>query len=209
MLPKYLCTALFLLAALPALAQAQVPIKAPPPAQAPASTQPAENPNAPYVFGSGSAAPLAPMPPHLPKYMPSGADNLDYDWIEDGGARLYWNDVIIPQQLRMNGAYWIDPALVPQLLPDKSTPRRRYYPRKKRRVKSTAPVNASSTALKTPAIPLPVTKEKAPAAKPATTDKAKENVIPPLRAPQKSPAPASSHMAPPVEDITVVPPPLQ
>ncbi|MDE5879120.1 MAG: hypothetical protein K2G99_03725, partial [Desulfovibrio sp.] len=55
------------------------------------------------------------LPPQLPAYLPNGAVNLDEAWIQDGGARLYWNTLLIPRQLKMAGATWVDPALVPPL----------------------------------------------------------------------------------------------
>lgn len=184
--------------------------------QAPASTIPAENPNTPRIMGGGTpAGPVVALPPHVPQFMPSGAPNLDWNWTEDGGARPYWNDVLIPQQLRMDGAYWVDPALVPQLLPDKSaTPRRRYY-RPRARIKSKAPANAASTALKSPAIPVPVTPDKK--AEPAQQSTTETDTIPPLTAsgakatpPRRSPSRINGNPATPsAEDITITPPPLQ
>ena len=171
---------------------------APSMAAAPASNQPAYDPNIPVEFGSGRAAPLVPLPPQVPQFLPNGAVNLDYVWTQDGGARLYWNDVIIPKELKMAGASWIDPALVPQLVPDsKSRAVRRYYskayrrPARKRTVaKAKVPPRVASTSLKSPAIPLPLTPV---AEKPAP--------VPPLKAAQASPADQ--------EVVTVTPPRLQ
>lgn len=107
---------------------------------------------------------VAPQSPHVPAYLPDGATNLDSVWTQDGGARLYWNSVVIPQQLKMAGATWVDPALVPELITTQpKVHRKRYYPKRrrvaaKRKVTARAPVNAASTALTPPpAIPLPVT----------------------------------------------------
>lgn len=100
--------------------------------------------------------------PHLPAYLPNGAVNLDETWIQDGGARLYWNTVRIPRQLKMGGNVWIDPALVPELFQQqKAQAKRRYYtPRRKAQVKRVAKVKIPKTASSrklTPPIPLPVT----------------------------------------------------
>ena len=74
-------------------------------------------PQAPLVSSPAVGAPVAPLPPHLPALLPSGGVNLDEAWIQDGGARLYWNTLVIPRQLRMGGASFVDPAAVPELLP--------------------------------------------------------------------------------------------
>lgn len=171
-------------------------------AAAPYSNQPGPDPNIPIQFGSGRSAPLVPLPPQVPPYLPNGAVNLDYVWTQDGGARLYWNEVIIPQELKMGGATWIDPALVPQLLPQKQVrPARRYYTRryaKKRPVaKAKVPTKVASTKLRSPspAIPLPVTPVEAP----------KDNgSIPPLK------VATPSRVSPADQEVrTITPPPLQ
>lgn len=81
----------------------------------PFSSQPANNP-VPYVFGAGRTSSPVALPPTFPQYLPNGAINLDEAWIQKGGARLYWNTIIIPRQLKMGGASWVDPALVPLLI---------------------------------------------------------------------------------------------
>lgn len=174
-------------------------------AQAPYSTQPAYDPNIPVQFGAGGQERMiVPLPPQLPEYLPNGAINLDEVWIQDGGARLYWNDVIIPRELKMAGNAWIDPALVPQLIPEKQTPVRRVWRKSRSRVskvkKAKVPANVASTALKSPAIPLPVT--------PLATE---QKTVPPLKAPQQqtvtSPAPTRPRAETEMPDVT--PPPLQ
>lgn len=125
----------------------------------PISTQPAYDP-IPGELGAGNERLTVPLPPSFPTYLPNGAINLDEAWIQDGGARLYWNMVVVPRQLKMGGAYWVDPALVPVLIqqsPQKAA--RRSYVRRARpkAVKvAKAPARASSTSLRSPAIPLPV-----------------------------------------------------
>lgn len=176
-------------------------------AQAPYSNQPAYDPNIPVQFGAGTPqGRIVALPPQLPEYLPNGAINLDEVWIQDGGARLYWNNVIIPKQLKMAGNYWIDPALVPQLIPEKQTPVRRVWRKSRTRTskvkKVKVPANVASTALKRPAIPLPVT---------PVENESKE--IKPLKAPTSSapeikPAPISRPRAE-TEMPDVTPPPLQ
>ncbi len=122
----------------------------------PMSTQPSYDP-VPGEFGAGNQNLTVPLPPSFPQYLPNGAINLDAAWIQDGGARLYWNMVVIPRQLKMGGASWVDPALVPLLIPQNTpTAKKRVYRRVARVKTSPAPVNAASRALKSPAIPLPV-----------------------------------------------------
>lgn len=105
-----------------------------------------------------------PLPPRLPAFLPSGGANLDEAWIQDGGARLYWNTLVIPRQLRMGGARFVDPASVPELLPPGSVkvvqpvPRRRAAARPKASQSAktvSAPAHAGSTALTLPTAKLP------------------------------------------------------
>lgn len=130
--------------------------------------------------GSGSGV------PHLPQYLPDGAINLDEAWTMDGGARPYWNAVVIPQELRMDGRNWVDPALMPQLVTD--TPAksaRKYksaYKPKPRTVQ--VPAKAPATAAQSPAIPLPVTPRGS-----------RNDSIPPLKAPVAE-APAQKAVTP-------------
>lgn len=154
----------FLLAGLPAFAAE------------PVSNAPHDNP-VPWEFGAGNQTLTGALPPHFPEYLPNGAVNLDEAWIQDGGARYYWNTIIVPRQLKMGGAYWIDPALVPQLVtePAKKAVRRYRRPTAAKRVASTAPANASSRSLRTPAIPLPV--ESVPA---------KSAIVPPPFSPRQN-----------------------
>ena len=74
-------------------------------------------------------------PAQLPQYLPNGAPNLDEAWTQYGGARLYWNSVRIPRQLKLNGATWVDPASVPELTlqpPAKKAVKRAWRPARKR-----------------------------------------------------------------------------
>lgn len=147
----------------------------------PMSTAPSVNPT-PEEFGAGQPLRGA-APPQFPAYLPNGAINLDEVWIQDGGARLYWNYVIVPRQVKMGGAYWVDPALVPQLLltqPARKTSRR-VVRTVKPKTTSPAPVDASSRALRSPAIPLPV--EPVPG---------KTSIVPPPFSPSQTRKPATS-----------------
>lgn len=53
----------------------------------------------------------------LPQTMPDGGPNLTEAWMRNGGARLYWNTLTQPRQIRMEGAAFADPATVPELMP--------------------------------------------------------------------------------------------
>lgn len=173
----------------------------------PYSNQPSYNP-VPGEFGSGSSRALVPLPPQLPEYLPNGAINLDEVWIQDGGARPYWNIVLIPQQLKMGGATWIDPALVPQLIGPQPKQRRRYRTYRRRPAKvvhARPPANVGSTALKSPTIPLPVT---------PVEEKKQEKPIPPLTASrakkEEVPVPTGNATIPEEPDnAPILPPRLQ
>lgn len=52
----------------------------------------------------------------LPQTLPDGGANLNEAWVRHGGARLYWNTLMQPRQLRMAGASFADPAAVPELM---------------------------------------------------------------------------------------------
>lgn len=155
-------------------------------------------PQAPLVSSPTVGAPVVPLPPHLPARLPSGGVNLDEAWIQDGGARLYWNTLVIPRQLRMGGASFVDPAAVPELLPVDSDkivrPARRRVParaaasaEKQKSGQRTAPAGAGSTALKPPAAAAPAAKK---GASPAPSPEAAKPVVGKQAAPYSGPAPA-------------------
>ncbi|MFT4300858.1 MAG: hypothetical protein QM579_03810 [Desulfovibrio sp.] len=52
----------------------------------------------------------------LPQTLPDGGANLNEAWMRNGGARLYWNTLTQPRQIRMAGAAFADPAAVPELM---------------------------------------------------------------------------------------------
>lgn len=114
-------------------------------------------------------APVVPGQIRLPAFLPNGVANLEEIWTEEGGARPYWNSVRRPIQLRMGGATWVDPALVPDLFTPvkkaapvrKRTRKRATHLRKKPLAAAKVPAKAGATALKKPAaaipaVPLPV-----------------------------------------------------
>ena len=76
------------------------------------------------IFGQGLAN------NYVPPVTSDGAPNLNYHWIEGGGARLYWNSIYYPRQMRLNGATFRDPADVPFLVMnecDQTKKVKRYY----------------------------------------------------------------------------------
>ena len=50
-----------------------------------------------------------------PPTLPNGNPNLIHYWYEYGGARLYWQGLLDPQQVKLLGPAWRDPAARPQL----------------------------------------------------------------------------------------------
>lgn len=55
-------------------------------------------------------------PPQVPSHTPSGANNLTDVWLHNGGGRLYWNTLVTPRQVALEGARFNDPAAVPELV---------------------------------------------------------------------------------------------
>lgn len=137
-----------------------------------------------------------PLPPRLPAFLPSGGANLNEAWIQDGGARLYWNTLVIPRQLRMGGATFVDPASVPELLPPGAVKvvqpapvrRRRAAPQSSARRSAKpvpAPADAACTAL-TPPATLPAAAKKSGELNP---------LCPPTVVPKNGVAPSSASAA--------------
>lgn len=121
----------------------------------------------PAVSFAATAQPRLPPPgyapdPELaqPDILPSGAIDLDAQWTNDGGARLYWDTVKVPQELKMNGRQWQDPALMPELKFNQGpAARKRAAPAVKKRVSK--PKTVKKTAQKArkklkPAQPIPL-----------------------------------------------------
>lgn len=148
----------------------------------------------PFAVGS-YASPMMSSP--VPPYLANGATNLDYVWMQDGGARLYWDYVMYPQELKMGGMSWQDPALVPPLFApanSRAVPRAapvRVAPSAK------APANAGSTALRLPA--------QQPAAQPVVAQPV--STIPPQPVAQQVAVPAvpSTDIIPPLRVETGIP----
>lgn len=164
------------------------------------------------------------LPPQLPAYLPNGAVNLDEAWIQDGGARLYWNTLLIPRQLKMAGATWVDPALVPPLFapPQATQPRKRWRGRRKAAPKPVTtvkvPDGVGSTALIcVPAapgvIPLPLAEAQTPRPQAPATPVTAPPAAPaePVKAAEPAPVSPTAPKAPaaqaPTEPVPV--PPLQ
>lgn len=164
------------------------------------------------------------LPPQLPAYLPNGAVNLDEAWIQDGGARLYWNTLLIPRQLKMAGATWVDPALVPPLFapPQQKQPRKRWRAPRKATARPVTtvkvPEGVGSTALIcVPAAPgmIPLTPTEAqtprPAAPAAPVTAAPAAPAEPAKAAAAAPAAPAAPRAPaaqaPTDPVPI--PPLQ
>ncbi|WP_298033443.1 hypothetical protein [uncultured Desulfovibrio sp.] len=118
-------------------------------------------PPAPQVSTPTAGTPAVPLSPQLPELTPSGGVNLDEAWIQNGGARLYWNTLVSPRQIRMGGARFVDPAAVPELLPSGGNkavrPAQRHVrtkvvvPAKRQKTaQRTPPAGSASTALRPP-----------------------------------------------------------
>lgn len=62
-----------------------------------------------------AAVEVVPLPPQVPSRTPSGALNITDVWLHNGGGRLYWNTLVTPRQIALDGARFVDPASVPEL----------------------------------------------------------------------------------------------
>ena len=62
-----------------------------------------------------AAVEAVPLPPQVPAHTASGATNLTDVWLHSGGGRLYWNTLVTPRQIALEGARFVDPAAVPEL----------------------------------------------------------------------------------------------
>lgn len=105
-----------------------------------------------------SAAEIDSLPPQVPARTASGAANITDVWLHNGGGRLYWNTLVTPRQVALEGAHFVDPAAVPELAltpsADKKAPVR--HTRKAKPAKATpapnaAPKGVGKTSLKAPA----------------------------------------------------------
>ncbi|MFC4678244.1 hypothetical protein [Desulfovibrio legallii] len=110
-----------------------------------------------------------------PARTPAGQTNLTRIWTDKGGARLYWNTLVDPLQIRMAGARFDDPAAVPELRltpPEiKPVPRRYRNGHKKVQARKAAPATvprvAAPKGVGSAALMPPVGEKAAPAAAPA------------------------------------------
>lgn len=139
-------------------------------------------------FSAAKATEVEPLPPQIPARTPAGATNITDVWLHSGGGRLYWNTLVAPRQIALEGARFVDPAAVPELAltppADKKAPVR--HTRKAKTSKATPGGNAGS----------------APAAAPKGVGKTSlkspvsdAGAIPPLSAAGASPAPAANGKA--------------
>ena len=148
-----------------------------------------------------AAVEAVPLPPQVPAHTASGATNLTDVWLHSGGGRLYWNTLVTPRQIALEGARFVDPAAVPELAmtpqADKKTPVRQA--KRKVKVSKAAPQSATSPAPKgvgKTSLPAPVSSNAIPplsnAAPAQTTSGA--SATGPAKSANAAPAPSSAPM---------------
>ncbi|MCR5814817.1 MAG: hypothetical protein K6G15_10050 [Desulfovibrio sp.] len=69
----------------------------------------------------------------VPQWTQDGQLNLTHEWIEHGGARLYWNSLLTPRQVRLVGMRFKDPADRPFLMLDEPVAQKPAKASKRRR----------------------------------------------------------------------------
>ena len=69
----------------------------------------------------------------VPQWTRDGQLNLTHEWIEHGGARLYWNSLLTPRQVRLVGMRFKDPADRPFLMLDEPVAQKPAKASKRRR----------------------------------------------------------------------------
>ena len=160
-----------------------------------------------------AAVEAVPLPPQVPAHTASGATNLTDVWLHSGGGRLYWNTLVTPRQIALEGARFVDPAAVPELSmtpqADKKPPVRQA--KRKVKVSKAAPQSATSPAPKgvgKTSLPAPVSSAipamnnaasaQAPSGASATGPAKSANAAP---APSSAPMPYSSAAASSVGSI--------
>ena len=67
-------------------------------------------------FSAVRAAEVNSLPPQVPARTASGATNITDVWLHNGGGRLYQNTLVTPRQIALEGARFVDPAAVPELV---------------------------------------------------------------------------------------------
>lgn len=85
----------------------------------------------PAAYGVEAVA----LPPQVPPRTASGATNITDVWLHGGGGRLYWNTLVTPRQIALDGARFADPAAVPELAVTPKPARKTHTRRASRRVK--------------------------------------------------------------------------
>ena len=111
------------------------------------------------VPGAYGVEPVA-LPPQVPARTAAGATNITDVWLHSGGGRLYWNTLVTPGQIALEGARFADPAAVPELAVTPKPARKAPTHHSSRRVKvskagahaatSPAPKGVGKTALRPP-----------------------------------------------------------
>ena len=148
-----------------------------------------------------AAVEVVPLPPQVPAHTASGATNLTDVWLHSGGGRLYWNTLVTPRQIALEGARFVDPAAVPELAltpqADKKTPVRQT--KRKVKVSKAAPQSATSpapngvgkTSLQAPVSSSAIPPMNSPA---PTQAKSGASATGPAKSAKASPAPSSAPM---------------
>ena len=149
------------------------------------------------------AVEAVPLPPQVPAHTASGATNLTDVWLHSGGGRLYWNTLVTPRQIALEGARFVDPAAVPELSMTPQADKKPPVRQAKRKVKVSKAAPQSKTSLPAPvssAIP-PMNNAasaQAPSGASATGPAKSANAAP---APSSAPMPYSSAAASSVGSI--------
>lgn len=90
-------------------------------------------------------------PPQVPSHTPSGANNLTDVWLHNGGGRLYWNTLVTPRQVALEGARFNDPAAVPELVLNPPADKKPPVSHTSRKPKSSQSSKAAAQAAPSPA----------------------------------------------------------
>ncbi|MBR3663342.1 MAG: hypothetical protein IKN64_01650 [Desulfovibrio sp.] len=80
----------------------------------------------------------------VPQWTRDGQHNLTHEWIEHGGARLYWNSLLTPRQVRLMGMRFRDPADRPLLMIDEPPAKKPARSRSHRRTGRRGAAHATS-----------------------------------------------------------------
>lgn len=148
-----------------------------------------------------AAVEAVPLPPQVPAHTASGATNLTDVWLHSGGGRLYWNTLVTPRQIALEGARFVDPAAVPELVmtpqADKKPPVRQA--KRKVKVSKAAPQSATSPAPKGVGktfLPAPVSSNAIPPLSNAAPAQAASgaSATGPAKSANAAPAPSSAPM---------------